>query len=162
MHTAPLSLWHSCLGHLSFNKLKFLFSYSSLGKISHVNISNYMECRLQQIALPYNRRSYLCPVWFNPHWHWGLLHSPLKVDLYIMGMFGNHTPRYFCSKMHKYFAFRYFAMPYHQIFGSSKNQNTQKLGILKADPLHPFSKYLPRYWGNDIITNRPWEYIYHF
>lgn len=51
--TSPFGLWHSCLGHLSLNKMMFLFSSGVFGNISVSNISTCFGCQFgKQHALP--------------------------------------------------------------------------------------------------------------
>ena len=53
--TTPFALWLSHLGHLSLNKMKFLFSSDVFGNILVSDISTCFGCQFgKQHALPYN------------------------------------------------------------------------------------------------------------
>ena len=49
-------LWHSCLGHVSSSRLRFLASTEALGNLKTCDISDCSECKLTKFfALPFNR-----------------------------------------------------------------------------------------------------------
>jgi len=49
-------LWHSCLGHVSSSRLRFLASTGALGNLKTCDISDCSGCKLAKFsALPFNR-----------------------------------------------------------------------------------------------------------
>ena len=94
-HSSSFYLWHSCLTHFSFSRLKFLASIEVLGKLQTHDLYDCSGCKLAKfLALPFNRSVFVFSYPFDMiHYDvWGPSPVPTKGESqYYVSFIDDHT-----------------------------------------------------------------------